>query len=426
MVITHSKATVEEMEEVWDGDLEYILRELYANELVCECAVLKTCNRIEIYVVSPKGSSVLFQFVKKMGLSSNIFDFFDHEESIMHLLRLSCGLESMIIGEDQILGQIKDLYQIAKNLGTTGKMLDTAFSKAIQVGKRVRTETGINRGALSIASASVDLAEDTVGDLKNKMVLVIGTGEMGTLVTRALSHRDIELMYIANRTYATAKELADEMGGHAVHFDQISENLKKADVIISATGAPHFVLRHEQVLEAMDSREKELLLIDIANPRDIDPSIADIPHVTLYNIDNLRVINEKNLEHRLDEAKKAQVIIDEEYDLLIKQYKRQRADHLISELYAQLYQVRSQEKERALNKLSAYHTIGKVENRIIDDLTHSIVNKIIAEPTKVIRNAAQVGDDEMLDMVSRLFDIQKKTEKIKIKGEPIPCSRNLE
>ncbi|MDW7732850.1 MAG: glutamyl-tRNA reductase [Methanolobus sp.] len=426
MVITHSKASVEEMEEVWDGDLEYILRELYANELVCECAVLKTCNRIEMYVVSPKGSSVLFQFAKRMGLSSNIFDFYDHEESIMHLLRLSSGLESMIIGEDQILGQIKDLYQIAKNLGTTGKMLDTAFGKAIQVGKRVRTETEINRGALSIASASVDLAEDTVGDLKNKMVLVIGTGEMGTLVTRALSHRDIELMYIANRTYATAKQLADEMGGHAVHFDQIDENLKKADVVISATGAPHFVLKHNQVLKAMQSREKELLLIDIANPRDIEPSIVDIPHVTLYNIDNLRVINEKNLELRIEEAKKAQAIIDEEFNLLTKQYKRQRADHLVSELYAQFYRVRCLEKERALNKLSAYHTIGEVESRIIDDLTHSIVNKILAEPTKVMRMAAEVGDDEMLDMVFRLFNIEKATEKIKIKGEPIPCSRNLE
>jgi glutamyl-tRNA reductase len=426
MVITHSRATVEEMEEVWDGDLDNFLRELYANELVHECAVLKTCNRIEMYVVSHKGSSVMFQFAKKLGLSSNIIDFYDHDESIMHLLRLSSGLESMIIGEDQILGQIKDLYQVAKNLGTTGRMLDTAFSKAIQVGKRVRTETEINRGALSIASAAVDLAEETVGDLKNKMVLVIGTVEMGTLVTRALSHREIELMYIANRTYAAAKKLADDMGGHAVHFDQIEENLQKADVVICATGAPHFVLRHPQVLKAMESREKALLLIDIANPRDIEPTIGTIPHVTLYNIDNLRVINEKNLELRMEEAKKAQAIIDEEYDLLIKQYKQQRADHIVSEMYAQFYKVRSLEKERALTKLSAYHTIGDIEQKIIDDLTHSIVNKILAEPTKVLRNAAEVCDDEMLDMVFRLFSIDKCNEKRSIKGDLPPCSRKPE
>ncbi len=426
MVITHSKATVEEIEEAWDGDIEKMLKELYSNDLVCECAVLKTCNRVEIYVVSPKGSSVLFQFAKRMGLSSNIVDFFDHEESIMHLLRLACGLESMIIGEDQILGQIKELYQVARNTGTTGKLLDTTFSKAIQVGKRVRTETEINRGALSIASASVDLAEETVGDLKDKMVLVIGTGEMGTLVTRALSHREIELMYIANRTYETAMILADEMGGHAVHFDHIDENLKRADVVISATGAPHFVLRNEQIKKAMDHREKELLLIDIANPRDIEPSINDIPHVTLYNIDNLRVINEKNLEMRMEEAKKVQVIIDEEYALLIKQYKRQRADHLVSEMYAKTYKLRLQEKDRAITKLKAHHTIGDTESKIIDDLTHSIVNKILAEPTKILRYAAEVDDDELLESVARLFDVDRFDLNAKIKGELVKCSRNTE
>lgn len=424
MVITHSKATVEEIEEAWEGDIEKMLKDLHSLDLVCECVVLKTCNRVEIYVVSPKGSTVLFHFAKKMGLSSNIIDFFEHEESIMHLLRLACGLESMIIGEDQILGQIKDLYLVAKKIGTTGKMLDTAFSKAIQVGKRVRTETEINRGALSIASASVDLAEDTVGDLKNKMVLVIGTGEMGTLVTRALSHREIELMYIANRTYETAKNLADEMGGHAVHFDQIDENLRRADVVISATGAPHYVLKYEQVEKAMSFREKELLLIDIANPRDIDPSIDNIPHVTLYNIDNLRVINEKNLEMRMEEAKKAQSIIDEEFDLLIKQYKRQRADTLVSELYAQSYKLRVNEKDKAITKLGAYHTIGDTEKQIIEDLTHSIINKMLAEPTKVIRYAAEIGDDELLESVARVFIANKSN--IKEKNELVKCSPSAE
>jgi glutamyl-tRNA reductase len=424
MVITHSKATVEEIEEAWEGDIEKMLKELHSIDLVCECVVLKTCNRVEIYVVSPRGSTVLFQFAKKMGLSSNIVDFFEHEESIMHLLRLACGLESMIIGEDQILGQIKDLYVVAKKLGTTGKMLDTAFSKAIQVGKRVRTETEINRGALSIASASVDLAEDTVGDLKNKMVLVIGTGEMGTLVTRALSHREIELMYIANRTYETAKDLADEMGGHAVHFDQIEENLRRADVVISATGAPHYVLKYEQIEKAMNFREKELLLIDIANPRDIDPSIDEIAHVTLYNIDNLRVINEKNLELRMEEAKKAQDIIDEELDLLIKQYKRQRADTLVSELYAQSYKLRVNEKDKAITKLGAYHTIGDTEKQIIEDLTHSIINKMLAEPTKVIRYAAEIGDDELLESVARVFIANRSN--IKEKKELVKCSPSAE
>jgi glutamyl-tRNA reductase len=148
--------------------------------------------------------------------------------------------------------------------------------------------------------------------------------------------------------------------------------------------------------------------------------------VTLYNIDNLRVINEKNLELRMEEAKKAQTIIDEEFSLLIKQYKRQKADYLVSELYAQSYKLRVQEKERALTKLSAYHTIGEIENKIIEDLTHSIVNKILAEPTKVLRNAAELGDDELLDSVARLFNVDRSSLSTKIKDEMVKCSPSTE
>lgn len=410
MVITHSKASIEEMERSWNGDLEEVLRNLYSNEFVHECVVMKTCNRIEIYVVSPKGSSVLFNFAKSMAFPLQVVEFLDHEESLLHLLRLACGLESMIVGEDQILGQIRDMYLLAKKVGTTGRMLDTAFSKAIQVGKRVRTETEVNRGAVSIGSAAVDLAEMVLGGLEGKMILVIGTGEMGTLVTRALAHREMDLIYIANRTFEKARDLADSMGGHAVRFENLAEHVRKADVVISATSAPHYVLRRSLIEESMKDRNRELLLVDIANPRDIESSVAEIEHVKLYNIDNLRIINERNLAQRREEAKKAEKIVDEELGLLLKQYKQQKADHIVSAIYANVYNVRKQEKERAVTKLRAYHTIGEIENKVLDDLTHSIVNKILAEPTKVLRNAAEMNDDELLDVVSRLFNIDKTPE----------------
>jgi len=411
MVITHSKASIEEMERSWNGDLEEVLRNLYSNEFVHECVVMKTCNRIEIYVVSPKGSSVLFNFAKSMAFPLQVVEFLDHNESLLHLLRLACGLESMIVGEDQILGQIRDMYLLAKKIGTTGRMLDTAFSKAIQVGKRVRTETEVNRGAVSIGSAAVDLAEMVLGGLEGKMILVIGTGEMGTLVTRALAHREMDLIYIANRTFEKARDLANSMGGHAVRFENLAENVRKADVVISATSAPHYVLKRCLVEEIMKDRERDLLLIDIANPRDIESSVAEIEHVKLYNIDNLRIINERNLAQRKEEAKKAEIIVDEELCLLLKQYKQQKADHIVSAIYANVYNVRKQEKERAVTKLRAYHTIGEIENKVLDDLTHSIVNKILAEPTKVLRSAAEMNDDELLDVVSRLFNIDKTPEK---------------
>lgn len=405
MVITHAKASVEEMEGAWHGDLESMLKPLYAQELIYECAVLKTCNRVEIYVVSPRGSKILFHFAKNMGVSSRIVEFYDHDETLSHLLRLTSGLESMIVGEDQILGQIKELYGIAKDIGTTGRMLDTAFGKAIQVGKRVRTETGINRGSISIGSAAVDLADEILNGLIGKTVLVIGAGEMGTLVARALSHKNINAIYIANRTFERAEILANELGGLAVPYSKIEIYVKTADVVISATSAPHYVLTEEIMSKAMENRDRKILLIDIANPRDIEDSVTRVLNVTLHNIDGLRVINEKNMQMRHEEAKKAEVLIEEELILLKTQFKRQRADGLISELYERLYEVREHEKERAINRLKAYHSIGDIETKVIDDLTHSIVNKIVAGPTKALRNAAEHDDEEMLDTMSRLFEL---------------------
>lgn len=404
------------MESAWHGDLDGLLRNLYKHEYVYECVVLKTCNRVEIYVVSPKSSSVLFSFAKEMGASTHIIDFYGHDESLEHLLRLAGGLESMIVGEDQILGQIKDLYAYSKKAGTTGKILETAFEKAIQVGKRIRNETRINKGSVSIGSAAVDLAEDIFGGLTGKNVLVIGAGEIGVLVAKALAEKDIEAIYIANRTYKKAEEIAYELGGHAVRLDDIRAYLPGADVVISGTGAPHYILTREIVEEAIKCRERKLLLIDIANPRDIEESVVELENVELCNIDNLRVISERTLRMRKEEAKKAEAIIQEEIRLLNLQYKRHKADRLISELYKQVYDVRLRERQKAVNRLSSYHTIGDIETEVLDDLTRSIVNKILGEPTKVLRQAAELGNEEFLDVVSRVFCLDKEKvrfEKIK-------------
>lgn len=405
MVITHAKASVGEMEGAWHGDLEGMLKHLYSQELIHECAVLKTCNRVEIYVVSSKGSKVLFHFAKKMGVSSRIVEFYDHDETLTHILRLASGLESMIVGEDQILGQIKELFSVAKEIGTTGKTLDTAFGKAIQVGKRVRTETGINKGSVSIGSAAVDLADEILDGLTGKTILVIGAGEMGTLVARALAHKNIDAIYIANRTFERAEVLADELCGLAVPYSEVEKYLETADVVISATSAPHYVLTKEIMSKVMGNRDREILLIDIANPRDIEEAVTQVPNVTLHNIDGLRIINEKNMDARRAEAKKAEVLIEEELVLLNAQFKRQKADGLISELYARLYHVREHEKEHAINRLKAYHSIGDIETKVLDDLTHSIVNKVLAEPTKALRDAAEHDDEEMLDIVTKLFKL---------------------
>jgi glutamyl-tRNA reductase len=311
---------------------------------------------------------------------------------------------------------MKDLYAYSKKAGTTGKIMDTAFEKAIQVGKRIRNETKINKGSISIGSAAVDLAEEILEGLTGKSVLVIGAGEIGILVAKALAEKDIEAIYIANRTFKKAEEIAYELGGHAVRLDDIKTYLIDADVVISGTSAPHYILTREIVEKAIENRSHKLLLIDIANPRDIEESVVELENVELCNIDNLRVISEKTLKMRKEEAKKAEAIIQEEIKLLNLQYKRQRADLLLADLYRQVYDVRIRERQKAVNKLCAYHTIGEIETEVLDDLTHSIVNKILAEPTKVLRQAAELGNEEFLDVVSRVFCLEKhnvRIEKVK-------------
>jgi glutamyl-tRNA reductase len=410
MIISHKKATVAEMECAWSASAEEMLEKLISSDMVYECVILKTCNRAEIYVVSEKGSRVLFNFSKEMGVASRIVDFYDHEESLLHLLRLSCGLESMIVGEDQILGQIRDSYNLAVKKKTIGKVLDTAFTKAIQVGKRARTETRINEGSVSIGSAAVELAQDCLGGLDGKTIMVVGVGEIGVLVARALADKNLEGIYISNRTYKKAQDLAYELGGEAVLFDNFAEYLKIADVVISATGAPHYVITQKIMDAALPKRNgKPLFMVDIANPRDIEESIGELEGVTLCNIDNLRVISEKTLKMRNTEDKKVMTIIDEELILLGKQFKRQKADDIIAALYLNVYSIREEEKAIAVNKFRVRHTIGEFEENILENLTHAIANQILAEPTKILRNAAEYDDDELLDAVARVFNIARES-----------------
>ena len=411
MLITHTKASIVEMENAWHGGIDNLLMHLKAHELVEECAVLKTCNRVEVYVVSPKGSKVLLEFAKRMKVSSRIIDFLDHDESLRHLMRLTSGLESMIVGEDQILGQVKELYGLAKKAGTIGKTLDTAFNKSIQVGKRIRNETGINKGSVSIGSAAVELAENELGGLDGKTVMVIGAGEMGTLVAKALANKEIKVIYVANRTFDKAEALACELNGKAVRYELMENYIPLSDVVISATSAPHFVLTHEIISHATEKRGKDLMLVDIGNPRNIEESVGEISGISLHNIDGLRSISEANLAKRREEAKKAEVLIEEELTLLKKQYKRQQADTIISALYSRVEGIRCKECEEAINKLMARHTMGDAEREVLDDMTHSFANQILAEPTKILRNAAEHDDERFLDTVAELFKLNGVKEK---------------
>ena len=409
MLVTHRTASIDEIETAWHGDVETILKWVRSQDRVEECAVLKTCNRVEIYVVAPRGERVLFDLAKKARVSSRIIDFHDHDESLLHLLRLASGLESMIIGEDQILGQMKELTQIAMRAGTTGWMLETAFKKAIQVGKRVRKETRINERSVSVGSAAVDLAEEILGDLKGKSVLVIGAGETGELISRSLLCREIGSLAVTNRTLSSAVCLAESLGGEAVPFDDMPCRLHTADVVISATSAPHYILLKSDIEMAMADRSNKLLIIDIANPRDVDQAAAEVSGVELHNIDSLKNISRENMMQRMAEATRVEEIITEELQLLQAKYKRKEAGELLARLYSQAEQIKDQEVRKAMNKLSARHTLGEIEQQVLCDMSRSIVNKILSEPTKSLKSAAERGDLEILKSLCELFRLEEKT-----------------
>ena len=406
IAISYKKATIHQMESIWKYNVEDLLLKLYNYNNIDECLILKTCNRIELYIVSESKKDLLIEIAKKLNFSFDITDFYDKEDTINHLMRLSCGLESMIIGEDQILGQIKDFYSLAKKLKTVGPILSLVFHKIIQVGKRARNETKINKGSVSIGSAAVDLAEKYLIDLKGKIILIIGVGEIGVLVAKALSDRELDGIYISNRTFEKAKKIADELGGKAIKFESLNNYLKIADVVISATSAPHYILFKKDIENIMKYRKnKKLFIVDIANPRDIEDSVSTIENVTLCNIDNLKVLSLKTLETRKEEAKKVQKIISEEIILLKRSIEEQKVNTIISKLYQKYEILRNDEEKKAIEKLSSKYNICINDKKIIHNLTHSLMNKMLFIPTKKLRESS--NNENYLNIVSNLFDLEE-------------------
>ena len=316
----------------------------------------------------------------------------------MHLLRMTSGLESMIVGEDQILGQVKDSKNKAAKNHHCGKVLDTVFTKAIHVGQVVRNKTNINKGSVSIGSAAIDLAEKHMGCLDDKSVLVIGAGKMGRLVAKALAEKDLNAIFVANRTYYVAVELAEDLGGEAILFHDLEKYLAEADLVISATSAPHTIIDKNRLL-GIDMAHEDLMIVDIANPRDISEDVLDIG-VKLFNIDDLREIADANTQLRINEFGEAENIISEEYLLLKESFKIMEVDSILANLRMSMEEIRQRETQKASVKLADVD--GSV--KILDNLTNSIVNKIFFDISKKVKNAAKQENREVLAAIEYIFD----------------------
>jgi len=396
--VDHTIADIETMEHV-SSELNKLFDEFKKEFNIQEFIEIATCNRKEYYIHT---DSCSYDHALLENENKNlIIDWGD--TAIIHLFRMTSGLESMIVGEDQILGQIKNSKKLSDKEGHCGKVLDILFTKAIHVGQVVRRKTKINRGSVSIGSAAVDLAEEQIGDLSNKHVLVIGAGKMGTLVAKALAEKNLKAILVANRTYYKAVRLANELNGKAILFDELNNCLTDADVIISATDSPHLILSKERI-EGFINKDssKKMMMIDIANPRDIDENVKELG-VHLFNIDDLRGIADKNKKFREKEVKQAEEIISDEFDLLKNSFKLMEIEGLLADIRLSMEDIREKESQKAIVKLVNVPNSDKV----IDNLSKSVVNKIFHDISMNIKKAAEEEDFEMIEAIKYIFQNNK-------------------
>ena len=289
--VDHKIADIQSM-EIISKDIDELFWQLKEKYSIIDYIEISTCNRKEYYLHSeyiPEDEELLSH-----DNQSIVIDY--GQSAVMHLLRMTSGLESMIVGEDQILGQVKDSKRKAEKEHHCGKVLDAIFTKAIHVGQVVRNKTNINKGSVSIGSAAIDLAEKHIGTLKDKSVLVIGAGKMGRLVAKALAEKDLNAIFVANRTFYVAVELAKDLGGEAILFTDLEEYLATADLVISATSAPHAIITKERLL-GIEMDYENIMMVDIANPRDISDDVSELG-VKSFNIDDLREIADENTRLR--------------------------------------------------------------------------------------------------------------------------------
>ncbi|HJJ93411.1 MAG TPA: glutamyl-tRNA reductase [Methanocorpusculum sp.] len=352
------------------------------------CLLLQTCNRIEI--LSRKSGDALSAFLESQGKDG--FTILEGEDVLLHLLELAAGTKSLIVGEDQILGQMKKALLTAEEAGCVDDVISACITAAVRFGVLVRQKTAINRGAVSVGSAAVLLAEEELGGLDGKNILVVGGGETGKLVARALSEKDIKAIYVANRSFENAVSLAEEIGGCAMRLDQMYSCLAEADVVISCTSAPHEIIRAEPISQIMEKRlwpldptPRKLLMIDIASPPDIEYACADISGVSLYTIDDLKGISKRNLASRKKEIQTAEELIREYLPEYIRIIKRTAAGDVLSELYSWAEDIRVRETEKALRAIR----LGGDAEEVLEKFSLSLTKKLLDDTSSAVRRFAE-------------------------------------
>jgi glutamyl-tRNA reductase len=409
--ITHKTAHVPLLEAVCFKDKANAYAALGSLDGVEESVLIQTCNRIELYLVSEHGDRTVKSAVEYMenrasthtANACKAVEYSTNRDALCHLLRVTSGLESMVIGEDQIINQVWNNFLEAEKANSTGPVLNLLFNRAVNVGRRVRRETGINKGAVSIGSAAVELAENLLENLKEKNILVMGAGETATLVAKAMARRCLSPIFIANRTYERALRLAEELGGRAVMFDKLSEVLLNADVVFCCTSAPHFLLTSELVSHLLLGRQNknDLLVIDISNPRNVEETIKQIPHVKLYSIDDLTSIAEQNKQERQKSVQQASQIILQEAVQLERAVKADSVRQTVSELLSRVEKSRQKELGKAITLIG---DLDERQKKIVNDLTKILLKQVFFPFIENLRQAAENNDVKAIGAATMLLE----------------------
>jgi glutamyl-tRNA reductase len=327
---------------------------------------------------------------------------YDGPEAVRHLFRVASSLDSMIVGEPQILGQLKSAYNVAKECGTISGDLDLVVTKAFNVAKRVRSETDIGESAVSVSYAAVELAREIFGSLKGQTVLVVGAGKMAESAARHLKRAGVSEILVTNRTRERAGTLAAEVGGRVIDYEYFHDALPQVDILIASSGASHHIVTQEEMRAALGKRRnRPMFLIDIAVPRNIEPSVNELDNVFLYDIDDLGKVVDSNLRGRIEVAEQAEEIIREEVDRMMVRLKTREVAPTIVSLQGQLEQLRAGEIERKRGKLG---NLTPQQEEAIEEITRGIINKIAHGPiTELRKHAGDGGDTHVLRVIRRLF-----------------------
>jgi len=400
--VSHERAGIDQIEAAAGEDARSVVESLRAHDGITEAFALQTCNRAEAYVVADSteaGRAAVSLLGAGLDDESVVIEM-GHEESLRHLMRVAAGLESLVIGEDQILGQFKRAIEVARDVGGLGATLETGLTKAVHVGERARTETEINDGATSVGSAAVRLAERET-TLDGATALVVGAGEMGKLAAKALADAGVAELVVANRTVPHAEHVAGyvDIDARAASLDDVEALLPTVDVVVTATDHSEYVVDPGDVAAA-----GETLVVDLAQPRDVDPAAAGIETVEIRDMDDLESVTAETRANREAAAQEVEAMIDAEFNRLLEEYKRRQADEAISTMYEAAEQVKAREIETAVSQLEAAGDLTDGQREAVESMADALVGQLLAAPTKSLREAAAEDDWDTIRTAMQLFD----------------------